>query len=496
MSAPRDGRSVAPPTAVGRPRRARPLAAVVLAVVVTTLVVTLVGSAALPAGAGGATPPGPAEAAAAWLANQTSDGTITYLGAPDDGLAADAALSLTALGSADAAAATLTAQLAAESRRYTSPAGDGQVLSGPTAKLVLLAHARGLDPAMFGGRDLRAALQSTLVVDPGGRNDGRFADRPPTGATTPADASNGFSQAYGILALQRDGTGAPRSAVDYLLAQQCPNGGFRLFSFGARTCLADTTTDTDTTALAILALTSLPDPNRTALDRAVARLIAIQGDDGSFASPLTGISANTNTTGLAAAALRAAGRVAEADRATSWIERQQLGCADVPDGADAGAIAYSPTARQAALGAGVTPTARDQFRRATAQALLAFATVPLGRAPTSPVASAPPAACSTATTPGSTTVPTTPPTTSTPVATDPIPIPTDAAGDSPADVLGISQRSPATTSSPVVAELAFTGGHRAPIAVIGLIVLLAGLACIRLEGDHANEHPVRRRSRS
>ena len=496
MSAPRTARSVAPPTAVGRPRRARPLVAVVLAVVVTTLVSTLVGSAALPAGADVATPPGPAEAAASWLAGQTSGGTITYLGAPDDGLAADAALSLTALGSADAAAAALTARLADGSRRYTSPVGDGQVLSGPTAKLVLLAHARGLDPASFGGRDLRAALRSTLVVDPGGRNDGRFADRPPTGATTPADASNGFSQAYGILALQRDGTGAPTSAVDYLLAQQCPNGGFRLFSFGGRTCLADTTADTDTTALAILALTSLPDPNRTALDRAVARLIAIQGGDGSFASPLTGIAANTNTTGLAAAALRAAGRAAAADRATSWIERQQLGCAEVPDGADAGAIAYSPAARQAALGAGVTTTARDQFRRATAQALLAFATVPIGRAPTSPVAAARPAACSTTTTPVSTTVPVAPPPTSTPVANDPTPIPTDAAGDVPADVLGITQRFPAAATSPVVAELAFTGGHQALTAAIGLIVLLAGLACIRFEGHHANGHPGRRRSRS
>jgi len=465
--------------------------------VVTTLIVTLLGLAALPADADVATPPGPAEAGAAWLAGQTSGGAITYLGAPDDGLAADAALSLTALGSADDTAAALTAQLATVSRRYTSPAGDGQVLSGPTAKLVLLAHARGLDPTSFGGRDLRAELTSTLVVDPGGRNDGRFADRPPTGATTPADASNGFSQAYAVLALQRDGTGAPASAVDYLLAQQCPNGGFRLFSFGARTCLADTTTDTDTTALAVLALTSLPDPNRTALDRAVSRLIAIQSDDGSFASPLTGIAANTNTTGLAAAALRAAGRAAEADRAAAWIERQQLGCGDIPDGADAGAIAYAPKARQAALGAGITATARDQFRRATAQALLAFATEPIGRAATSPAAIARPADCAA---PAPTTV------TSTVLVESPaVPAPNAAApnadgttgeppSDPPTQVLGINQQ--AGTTGPVVAELAFTGGHEQPIAAFGLAALLAGFACMRLAAQGSTDHPPRRRRSS
>ena len=82
---------------------------------------------------------------------------------------------------------------------------------------------------------------------------GRFADQ----GTTP-DSSNGFSQALGILALLRTTNGVPSDAVTFLLGQQCPDGGFRLFYDTGATCTANSDDDPDATGLAVQALAALP----------------------------------------------------------------------------------------------------------------------------------------------------------------------------------------------------------------------------------------------
>jgi len=46
----------------------------------------------------------------------------------------------------------------------------------------------------------------------------------------------------------------PDDAVTFLLAQQCPSDGFRLFYDTGSTCASDTAADTDATSLAVEAL--------------------------------------------------------------------------------------------------------------------------------------------------------------------------------------------------------------------------------------------------
>ncbi len=405
-------------TSRSRAPRARTALLMALALVVMATGVTGVGPWAQPVPAAAtAVPAGtPADGAARWLATQVVDSTVTTGGVPDPGLAADVALALTAAGHSGPAAATLTTRLLDRSAEYLSPSGAGQVVAGAAAKLLLLAAARGMATD-----ELRARLIGTLVVEPGGTSDGRFRDRPPTSAPSTADRSNTFSQAVGVLALARTGT-VPPAAVDFLLDQQCPGGGFRLFPTGGRNCTTDVATDVDATALAVVAIAATApaagSAGDDALGRALDRLEALQLRDGAFTSSGPGATANANSTGLAGHALRVSGRDAAADRSAGWLTALQLGCA--PVAGDAGAVAFTPAAL-AAADQGIPARTRDQFRRATSQALLAFVEVPLGAAGAPADAVAPCGPSSTSTTlPGpSTTGPTTAPSTTGPTTTSP-----------------------------------------------------------------------------
>ena len=85
-----------------------------------------------------------------------------------------------------------------------------------------------------------------------------------------------FRQSLSLLAYSAAGTTPPAEAVTWLLGQQCADGGFQAFR---------------------------PDPSAACQKSDPA---AYSGED-------------TNSTGLAAAALRAIGRTAAADRALAWI---------------------------------------------------------------------------------------------------------------------------------------------------------------------------------
>ena len=76
---------------------------------------------------------------------------------------------------------------------------------------------------------------------------------------------------------------------------------------------------------------------------------------------------NANSTGVAAAALRAAGEAAAAAKAAGYVAALQLG-----SGPDAGAIGYDHDAVVAAPRGAIDDTSRDQWRRATAQGVLAL----------------------------------------------------------------------------------------------------------------------------
>src|SRR5699024_9561072 len=147
------------------------------------------------------------------------------------------------------------------------------------------------------------------------------------------------------------------------------------------------------------------------------------------------VGSNTNSTGLAAQALAATGRQEAADVAAEWILDHQVTSSSGAASDEAGAIAYNTDARDTAISDGIPDMQKDQWRRATAQALLGLAQLPPGTlgitaaAPTDPPTDTPPPTTAPPTDPSSPGDPTSPPATDPPDPTDP----TDPAGDDPTD---------------------------------------------------------------
>jgi hypothetical protein len=476
-----------------------------LAVCVVTTLVVLGGGGTLAAGASDPTPPTSvlpaATSGAAWLSaelaaggNQLSNGVGV-----DWGLTADAALALIAInGPTDPEAAATVTNLLAHVADYTTydtsdPPFPGYQLAGPTAKSLLVAEVagQGSDPAAV---SLESVLRTLLDAS------GRVTDVAPD----TVDTSNGFSQADAILALARTTGGVPASAVTYLLAQQCPSGGFRLNYSGAG-CGDDAQADTDATAIAVQALMTVGRSSSvaTALSRAVGWLESIQNPTtGSFSGTGPTAAPNTNSTGLIAQALRAAGETAQADKAAGWISTLQL----APPAPSAGAIAYNPDGFAAASG-GIPAPKLDEWHRATTQAVLAIGVAPLGSigaggaplpdpvSPTAPTSTTTTTSSTTTTTAGSGSTTTTTVagsvTTTTTGPTSSSTVPTSVLGASTqkvnfASALGASRSSSSSKSSASSASagsgttgpLAQTGGTVSPLLALGLIAFFIGLATV------------------
>lgn len=300
----------------------------------------------------------PAAAALDWLAGEVvandgmltvTFGTDTY---PDPGLTLDALVALAAGGQGsgpaiDAAAASLPLEMG---DYITGFAGGTARAAGATAKTLFTEEVLGRD--LSPAYDLEADLRSLMATD--GAHPGRFQD---VGGFD--DYSNGLSQALGVLALARTGGGVPAEAVAYLLAQQCSDGSFLLYFGDTGSCDDPAGGDADATAFALMALLAAPAsaPATDAIDDAAAHLLTQQQASGGFFG--TG-AVNANTTGVAAAALRAAGETAGADAGAGFLASLQhtSSCADL------GALAYD----EASFAGGLTD--RSQWLRATAQGAL------------------------------------------------------------------------------------------------------------------------------
>ena len=306
------------------------------------------GASRSDAGAAGA---GAGAAGSAFLAREirAHDGLLPYPGSDqaDIGLTIDAVLGMLAAGSGAATARDSTAAISAHVDDYLGPTfGATELYAGPVAKTAILASAVTGDPSSFGGHDLVADLESLETAD------GRYADH-----TAYGDTSNTFTQALGLTASQPS-----VNAVNYLLAQQCSDDGFRMFP-GDGACVSDP----DATSLAVVALAAVGGQDG-AQDAAALHLSAAQEPSGGVVGGSGTSGVNANTTGLAAMAWRSAGRTAEADAAADFLRSVQLGC-DAP-ATVRGAVAYDPQTYAALVAAGSHAVASDQERRATAQALL------------------------------------------------------------------------------------------------------------------------------
>lgn len=284
-------------------------------------------------------------------------GILQSFGYPDVGLTIDAILALDTAGVGQDSAAAATSAVAGSLGSYLGPDFGDELYAGATAKALLLAIAQGQDPTTFGGFDL------PTLLDGREQQDGRYTDLSQWG-----DYSNTIGQSLAIIALGRfDGTYSG-AAVDFLLAQQCEDGGFRIDP-DAEDCVSDVDASAFAVQALILALGPEDPQNVQALDYLAA--LAVADSTVSRAATLQ----NANSAGLVAQALFLGGRIDEAVSLMTFLMDLQLLC----DAGEAvqGAIAFDQAAYDERLGQGAAAASTDQDRRATAQAVYGLSTVSL-----------------------------------------------------------------------------------------------------------------------
>lgn len=324
-----------------------------------------------------------AASASRWQASQLTKGRIhnAEFDFDDWGLSIDSAFALAAVGNEpDTLARTASA---IEHNYYSEYVAAFGLSAGAAAKTLLVTRVLGVHYRTFGGRNVRH-LVLNRVAGGTGFEAGRLRDG------GGSDFSNTIVQAYGVLGLSRSG-GVPRDVVDYLRKQQCSDGYFRLPEQAGQTCdQIGSPADVDATALALEALVAARTSGRTIPHRAIPKaaqwLVSAQRRNGSFGGGTSTSGANTNSTGLAAVALSATNHDKARRAAADWVARYQLTKSNTGDSRARraiGAIAYNQAGLKNALSDGIQVPERDQFRRATAQAIFAFAPKPLGtlRAP-------------------------------------------------------------------------------------------------------------------
>lgn len=376
----------------------------------------------------------------------------------DGGNTIDAILGLDGAGVGLDQADATTDYLAAHVNDYvgypTPPnSSNPETYAGPMGKLVIGVVAQGADPTAFGGQDLVARLEGLMTVD------GRFSDKSAFGdpSNPSGDYSNTIGQALDIIALGRATGSVPDAAGDYLLDQQCTDGGFRgNLDLAGAAC----TTDADATAFAAQTLVGMLGPDDPATVDALDWLASHQAPNGGFLNQDGQY--NANTAAVAAQAFAAGGRTSELTRAQAFLASLQLDCSFAA--ALRGGIAFT-SADYATLKASPGNTAAlDRALRATPQATLGLAGDSLLTV-TAEGAAAPAPTLTCSSTPSTTTTTTTLPsttTTTTPAVADP--------------------------ASATPGALAFTGSNVAALTLLGAMLLLVGAGAIvlaRRKGVHA-----------
>lgn len=322
-----------------RPRRGLLAGAVLLA---AALAISVLPASAAPDAVSGTAYGG------GWIARHVGeDGSVPgFGGEPDVGATVQAALGLAAAEVGDAAFDRARAYVEANYQGYVTDE-EGRDRPGALAFVILLADAAGDDPRAFGGsdpdNDLVARLRDTRQDS--GPDAGLYGTQNPS-------FDGVFRQSLALLALDAAGTDPDPNALDWLVAQQCPDGGFPAYRDPAQRT-ADTcdpqlsAPDTNSTALAWQAALAVGFD----LDRDPREYLAtVQNDDGGFAFNAE-FDTDTNSTALVTQALVAAGDDPAAGIDGRWTQPDldnpmrallllQLGCSAEPG--DRGAFAFQP----------------------------------------------------------------------------------------------------------------------------------------------------------
>lgn len=385
-------------------------------------------------------------AAAGWLGRQLATHDGVFVSAFDStfvdwGLTEDALLALAGAGVGKTQIEQTAARIYASGDGYIGAPSDAKDSWKYVAKTALALQVAGLDPTAFpsGGktRNLLAELRAVQNAD------GSFgADDVP------------FIHALALYTLSRTDGGVPTASVSWLKSQQCRTKGDANFgAYGYQGCDG---VDVDGTALAVQALTAA---GVGASDPAVADarswIVGQQDKTGGLPSSFGGL--NTNSTSLAAQTLRGLGATGRADAAAAFISGFQISCATIgqhkPLAADTvGAIAYDADGRQNGLDFGIDDTNRDQWTRATAQAILALGAPTFDKLSAADAQSALPA-------PATCAPPTTTPATPTTTRTTPTsgPPATPSTSRSPISTAPTSTRATATSGTTISTIVSTTG---------------------------------------
>lgn len=359
---------------------------------VTALAVTtaLASTGALVAATPAYAAPDPTAArdGAAWLASQlNADGLLPgQFGGGDVGLTIDAGMSLDVVGGQAAAVNRITTAVSgAAGQNYIEYAysfeGVDYVGQAANATGKLLAYQEALQvPTKAGTVDTLERMEA-LTTDTGD-SAGRIVDFSTADGTPDGqDYANSLGQAFAARGLTEAGSDEAAAAVDYLLYQQCPGGGFRLGMAPATatsglTCTDDGLATNDITGIVLQQLLEL-DSSDADVTQAIADgqawLLSRQEADGSWGGSGAETASNANSTGLGALAVGPDDAAAAAS-AAAWLRTLQATATDAcgPLAQEIGAIAYNADALAEGRTQGIDAAMRDQWQRVTAQVLPAM----------------------------------------------------------------------------------------------------------------------------
>lgn len=325
--------------------------------------------------------------AADWLAGELTNGLMVGSFGPDFGLTLDTGLALSVAGNGSA----VSAINAAFEPRVAEYVGDGtkESYAGPLAKAATFARAAKKNPTSYGNVNLITRLEARTAdaAAPGATPNpiaGRISDLSEFG-----DYANVVGQSYAVRALSLANSKEAEAARDFLLKQQCPSGFFRLNfdkpASATQSCTegaAGSAPDPDVTSIAVINLLGSRDNSQAvkdALAKAGTWLAGRQRHSGAFRGGASTAVVNSNSTSLAGYALGLLKNRDAALKAAVWVRKLQpvdkFKCRTALT-KDTGAVAYRGEAVSTAKTAGITADARDEWRRATSQAVLGLQFAP------------------------------------------------------------------------------------------------------------------------
>ena len=336
----------------------------------------------------------PSTIAADWITGELTNGLIVGSSGPDFGLTLDTGLGLASVPGHEAGIAAINAAFEPRVDEYV---GDGtkESYAGALGKAAAFARAAGENPIDYNGTNLVTRLEertADVPADPAAEPQaaaiaGRIFDKSEFG-----NFANAVGQSYAVRELSLARSTEAAAARDFLLKQQCASGYFRLNFEKAnvpnQSCtegLPGNEADADATALAMINLIESHDRTpavTAALNRASAWLADKQRNSGAIRSGGSGAQINTNTTAVGGYALGLMRNRDAALKAALWVRKNQpvdkYKCRTALT-KDTGVVAFRKDRIKGASTTGIPADARDEWRRATAQAILGLQFAPASK---------------------------------------------------------------------------------------------------------------------